>query len=93
MEIINERDPNLWRIAQKRASFKKSLFSYFAVNGFLWLIWLYTDHNYYGGIPWPVWPMLGWGLGLAFQYHEAYHGSKRDLAEREYEKMKQQKKS
>ncbi len=89
MEIINEKDTNLWRIAQKRAAFKQGLFTYLAVNGFFWLIWLYSDGDYSNGIPWPVWPMLGWGLGIAFQYREAYHGSKKDLAEREYEKMKQ----
>ena len=92
MERLDEKDPTLWRIAQKRAGFKKSLFSYLVVNSFFWLIWLYTDGNYYNGIPWPIWPMLGWGLGLAFQYHEAYHGNKNDLAEREYEKMKEGKK-
>jgi hypothetical protein len=27
----------------------------------LWLIWLVTGANY----PWPVWPMLGWGIGVA----------------------------
>ncbi len=92
MEIINEKDPNLWRTAQKRAAFKQGLFSYFAVNGFLWLIWFYTDNNYFSGIPWPVWPMLGWGLGLAFEFHEAYYGNKKDMAEREYEKMKNERK-
>ena len=87
MERLDEKDPTLWRIAQKRAGFKKSLFSYLAVNGFLWLIWLYTDHNFDDGVPWPVWVMIAWGLRLAFHYHEAYHGSKNDLAEREYKRM------
>ena len=59
MELIDDKDPNLWRIAKKRAEFKESLFSYLAVNVFLWLIWYYTDGNFHG-IPWPVWPMLGW---------------------------------
>ena len=26
----------------------------------LWLVWALTG----GGHPWPVWPMLGWGLGI-----------------------------
>lgn len=36
------------------------LTSYLAVIAGLWLIWALTGF----GHPWPVWPMLGWGLGL-----------------------------
>ena len=32
-----------------------------AVMALLWLIWLVTGAGY----PWPVWPMLGWGIGVA----------------------------
>ena len=35
--------------------------TYLAVIAVLWLIWLVTGAGY----PWPVWPMLGWGLGVA----------------------------
>ena len=35
--------------------------TYLAVIALLWLIWLVTGAGY----PWPVWPMLGWGIGLA----------------------------
>jgi len=35
--------------------------TYLAVMVLLWLIWLVTGANY----PWPVWPMLGWGIGVA----------------------------
>jgi hypothetical protein len=38
--------------------------------------------------PWPIWPMLGWGLGLAFQYFNAYGADKETLADREFEKLK-----
>ena len=27
----------------------------------LWTIWLVTGAGY----PWPIWPMLGWGVGVA----------------------------
>jgi hypothetical protein len=36
------------------------LASYLAVIVGLWLIWALTGAGY----PWPIWPMLGWGLGL-----------------------------
>jgi hypothetical protein len=34
--------------------------TYLAVMALLWLIWLVTGAGY----PWPVWPMLGWGIGV-----------------------------
>jgi Domain of unknown function (DUF1707)/2TM domain len=37
--------------------------TYLAVIALLWLIWLVTGAGY----PWPVWPMLGWGIGVVGQ--------------------------
>ena len=87
-----QKDGKLWRIAQKRAHFRKSLFTYLTVNGLFWCIWWFTRGQYgtFGKFPWPAWVMLFWGFGLAKDYYEAYHGSKSDLAEREYEKLKRQ---
>jgi Domain of unknown function (DUF1707)/2TM domain len=34
--------------------------TYLAVIALLWLIWLLTGAGY----PWPIWPMLGWGIGV-----------------------------
>lgn len=82
------KDEQLWEIAKKRAGFKTSLASYFFVNSFLVAIWFFSSgHNAYF---WPIWPMLGWGLGLAFQYYGAYHGTRVFSAEQEYEKLKQE---
>jgi Domain of unknown function (DUF1707)/2TM domain len=35
--------------------------TYLAVMALLWLIWLVTGAGY----PWPIWPTLGWGIGVA----------------------------
>jgi hypothetical protein len=35
--------------------------------------------------------MLGWGVGIAFQYFDAYQGSKQELEQQEYEKLKREK--
>jgi hypothetical protein len=88
MEIISGKDPDLWRVAQKRARFKRHAFTYVVINAFFWVIWLISRDHYYGGLPWPVWPMLGWGIGLAFNYFDAYQDVKSTLAEKEYEKLK-----
>jgi len=34
--------------------------TYLAVIALLWLVWLVTGAGY----PWPIWPMLGWGIGV-----------------------------
>ncbi|QQR99618.1 MAG: 2TM domain-containing protein [Austwickia sp.] len=49
------------RIKRKR-ELRQHLTSYAIVIGALWIIWALTSRGY----PWPVWPMLGWGIGLAF---------------------------
>ena len=64
------KDPHLWQLAQKRATFKKHLATYLVFSIFFWVIWYFTkgmyEDNYREGfIPWPVWPMLGWGIGVA----------------------------
>jgi hypothetical protein len=85
------QDERLWRVARKRASFKKSLFTYLVINAFFWGIWWFTTGRHTGfHRPWPIWVMLGWGLGLGFQYFDAYNGSKHDLAEEEYRKLKKE---
>ncbi len=88
-----ERDEQLWRIARKRANFRRSFFVYIVINAFLWGVWWFTTGRNSGvrGYPWPIWVMLGWGIGIAFQYFDAYHGSKQDLEQQEYEKLKKEK--
>jgi len=86
------KDQQLWNIASKRARFKTSLLTYLLVNAFLWAIWYFTTggsatwNNF--NFPWPIWPTLGWGLGIAFQFADAYVFPKSNSTEREYEKLK-----
>lgn len=71
----------------------EKVFSLFIINAFLWGIWWFTSgrHGQNRSMPWPVWSMLGWGIGLFFQYLNAYGGDKKDLVEKEYEKLKNKK--
>ena len=80
------KDQILWKMAKKRAGFKWSFLMYVLVNLMLIGIWYFTsgEENYF----WPIWPMLGWGLGVAIQYFEAYHGNQFFSVQNEYEKLK-----
>ena len=88
---MENRDEQLWRIAKKRADFKKHLASYIIINGFLWALWFFTGRSHdddYNGIPWPIWSTLGWGVGLAFSYFHAYHENRDETIMKEYQKLK-----
>lgn len=87
-----EKDRELWKLAKKRVGFRRHLATYMVINGFLWALWYFTDHKHddreSGGVPWPIFPMLGWGIGLMFSYLNAYVFTKHDSVEKEYERLK-----
>ena len=71
------RQAAIRRIKKKR-EFRQHLNTYLLVNALLIAIWAVTDA---GGYFWPIWPILGWGIGLAFHGYEAYGGSREITAE------------
>lgn len=91
---MENKDENLWRIAKKRAAFKKHLATYIIINGFFWVLWFFTsrihDFEEMNGniVPWPVWSTIGWGIGLAFSYYGAYMDNRENDIMREYKKLK-----
>ncbi|HPH36463.1 MAG TPA: 2TM domain-containing protein [Sediminibacterium sp.] len=85
---MNEpKDEVLWQIAKERVGFRWSLLSYVFVNLFLIGIWYFGSKGNLDHF-WPIWPILGWGIGLVFQYLKAYHGNKVNNVEKEYQKLK-----
>ena len=48
------------------------------------MVWLFTGRGY----PWPIWPLVGWGIGVMFQYLFDYRSSRILSEEEEYEKLK-----
>ena len=52
------------RPAAGRRQLDPGVRTYLAVMALLWLVWLVTGANY----PWPIWPMLGWGISVAGHY-------------------------
>ncbi len=99
MEIQNEKDQMLWKMAKKRVGFKNHLFTYLAVNLFLWAMWYFTDWKHhddgereYSNVPWPLFSSLGWGFGLFWHFVGVYiTGNKVDQVEKEYERLKNKK--
>ena len=86
--IDQDKDPELLKIAKKRVAFKQQAAAYVIVNTMLWIVWFLSGQNDHDDLfPWPLWPMFGWGIGLAFQYYNAYV-SRTDAVDREYEKLK-----
>jgi hypothetical protein len=54
------RPPSRQPPARPRPSLDPQARTYLAVVALLWVIWLATGAGY----PWPIWPMLGWGIGV-----------------------------
>jgi len=65
-----------------RRDFYGHLASYLIVNGFLCGINLFT-----GGYFWAVWPILGWGIGLAFSVVETFFRNS-DSYQEEFDKWR-----
>lgn len=84
-----EKDKELWKIARKHVNFKRHLFTYLIVNIFLWCLWLMSNKNGQGAIPWPAWSTIGWGIGLGFDYVNSYLLNRNDAVEKEYKRLKE----
>lgn len=73
-KAIEEEDKNFefmkaWKVKmiRRKASFHRHLWSFIIVLGGLILINIMTP-----GPWWFQWPLLGWGIGLAFHFRAAY---------------------
>jgi hypothetical protein len=87
------KDPQLWYLARKRASFQSHLVTYLIVNAGLWAVWYFTGGRTYGNtIPWPAWTTFGWGIGLLSHYVSAYISTGSNAVDREYNKLAQKNK-
>jgi hypothetical protein len=85
-------DADLHRLAVRRAdmklAFRSHLIAYAVINAGLIAIYVMTS---FGDYFWPVWPMLGWGIGLGAHAAAVYMDGEniRDrMIEAEFEKLK-----
>jgi 2TM domain len=79
----NGREQALASLNKKR-DFRAHLLAFVLFNGFVWLIWgvVYA----FGGpaFPWPIFPLVGWGIGLTFHAWDAY--GRKPFREKEIER-------
>jgi len=86
--LDEERRFRARRIAEARYAFRWHLPLYVFVNTGLVLIWWFT-----GGLqtfPWPIFPLVFWGLGLGAHYVSAYRTPGQDWIAKEMDKIIQQ---
>jgi hypothetical protein len=62
---------------KKKRDFRSHLFVYCAVNCLLVGIWAFTGAGFF----WPIFPILGWGIAVAFNAWDVY--GHRDFSEDE----------
>ena len=60
-EHEERRNAAIKRVKAKR-EFRTHLAVYIIVNAVLVVIWFLSSADYF----WPIWSILGWGIGLAF---------------------------
>jgi hypothetical protein len=53
---------------KKKSDFHVHLMVYLVINGGLVLLWALTGQGFF----WPVFPILGWGIGLIFHAWDTY---------------------
>jgi hypothetical protein len=87
--VLEPRTPEERReLAIKRVKdkhdFKIHLTIYIIVNTMLVLIWAFAHGSGQRTFFWPVFPMAGWGIGVAINAYVAYHGDV--ITEREIER-------
>ncbi len=51
-------------IRRHRREFFSHLTTYAIINGFLVFVYMMSGGGYF----WPIWPMMGWGIGIAFHF-------------------------
>jgi hypothetical protein len=64
------RDRAIRRL-KKRQDFFGHLIVYCLVNAFLVTIWVATD---WGGFFWPIFPIVGWGIGVIMNAWDVWRG-------------------
>jgi fatty acid desaturase len=79
----DERTRRARQTAEARYGFLWHLPIYLIVNAGLVLLWLFSGR----GFPWPLFPIIFWGMGLGAHYVAAYRMPGDSWIERETQKI------
>jgi hypothetical protein len=82
--MTQRREQAIKRIKAKN-DFKTHLVVYVAVKAMLVVIWAFTN----GGFFWPIFPIVGWGVGVVIHGYQVYRGNiyTEEQIQREMEKL------
>jgi hypothetical protein len=90
--MTDDVDDEIRRLAIRRAdmrlAFRSHLTAYAIVNAGLVAIYIMTSFGHYF---WPIWPMMGWGIGLAAHGVTVYmdgEGLRDRMIQEELEKLR-----
>ena len=67
VDVDPRREAAIKRLEAKRA-FSVHAAMYIIVNVLLVVVWAASGHGYF----WPIWPIAGWGIGLAAHAYVTY---------------------
>ena len=68
MDDAQRREAALARLEAQR-DYRTHVLVYVVVNAMLVAIWALTGQGYF----WPVWPILGWGIGLVLHGWKVFY--------------------
>lgn len=68
LDALDERRAAARKRVEAKREFRNHVAIYIIVNAMLVLIWALSGAGYF----WPIWPMAGWGIGVAINAYTAY---------------------
>lgn len=68
MTAMDERRQKAVKRLKAKRDLRNHVASYVIVNTMLVIIWAMSGAGYF----WPIWPISGWGIGLAFSAYTVY---------------------
>lgn len=86
---MENTNPDLLRIAKRRASYKAHLIIYILANLLIWLIYILLMYSLSVTFPWALFPTIGWGIGLAFHYFFVFRWNDK-MVEKELQKLRKE---